>query len=131
MLRTLSLCFAAGAVGAIASGIAAWAAGQLGATRALGVALAPGVAAAFAAQRLVRGGLWGLLFATPLARGGGLRRGLLLGLAPGLADLFWVLPRAGDGWLGVERGALMPVVVLALHAVWGLATAAWLRAVRG
>jgi hypothetical protein len=131
VLRTLSLCFAAGAVGALANSVAAWAAGQGGLTRSLGVAIAPGLTAGFLYPRLVWGGLWGLLFATPWGRGSAIRAGLLLSLAPSLAQLFYFFPHAGRGWLGVELGALTPVVVLVLNAIWGLAAAAWLRAVRG
>jgi hypothetical protein len=36
----------------------------------------------------------------------------------------------GQGMLGVRLGALTPVVVLVANAVWGVASAAWLRATR-
>jgi hypothetical protein len=125
--RALSLCFAAGAAGGLANSFAVWAAGKLGLTGALGVSLAPAFTPAWLYPRLVWGGLWGALFLLPLS-GGWLRRGLLLGLAPALFQLFVVFPYwQGRGWLGVELGALTPVVVLAANAVWGVAASAWLR----
>jgi hypothetical protein len=119
--RSLSLCFAAGAAGGLANGLALWAAGQLG------VAIAPGLTPGWLYPRLVWGGLWGALLLLPVA-GGWLRRGLLLGLAPALFQLFVVFPFwQGRGWLGVELGALTPVVVLGANAVWGVAAAGWLK----
>lgn len=129
--RTLSLCFAAGAVGGLANSLALWAAGQLGLTGVLGVAIAPGLAPAWLYPRLVWGGLWGALLLLPVG-GGWLRRGLLLGLAPALFQLFVVFPYwQGKGMLGVELGALTPVVVLAANAVWGIAASGWLKGTRG
>jgi len=37
----------------------------------------------------------------------------------------------GRGMLGVELGALTPVVVLAATAVWGVAAAGWLKVTKG
>jgi hypothetical protein len=129
--RTLSLCFAAGAIGALANSVLVWACGQLGLTQALGVSLAPGLTAGWLYPRLVWGGLWGLLFALPALRGDAFRSGLLASLAPSAAQLFYFFPRAGKDFLGVELGALTPVAVLIFNAVWGLAAAGWLRQVRG
>ena len=132
LARTLSLCFAAGAVGGLANGLAVWASGRLGLQAALGVAIAPALTPAWLYPRLVWGGLWGALFLLPLA-GGWLRRGLLLGLAPGAVPALRGVPLlAGhSGWLGVELGALTPVLVLVANAVWGVATSAWLRMTKG
>jgi hypothetical protein len=129
--RSLSLCFAAGAVGGLANSLALWAGGRLGLQAALGVAIAPALTPGFLYPRLVWGGLWGALFLLPVA-GSALRRGLLLGLAPALFQLFVVFPYwQGRGWLGVELGALTPVVVIAANLVWGVAASGWLRATRG
>ena len=64
----------------------------------------------------------GFALAWPLARGRGLtpvRAGLLVSLLPSLRELFLRLPGAGYGMLGVQLGALTPVVVLAANALWG------------
>lgn len=131
MARKLSLCFSAGAVGGLANALALWAGGRLGLHAALGVSLAPALTAGWLYPRLVWGGLFGALLLVPIT-GGVLRRGLLLGLAPALFQLFVVLPLwQGRGWLGVELGALAPVVVIGASLVWGVASVAWLKASRG
>jgi hypothetical protein len=130
LARTLSLAFAAGVFGGLVNSAAAWACGAFGLSRALGIAFAPDFTPAWLYPRLVWGGLWGLLFALPLARPRGLAKGLALGLAPAAAQLFVVLPQRGSGLLGLELGALTPLLVLVLTGVWGVASAFWLRLVR-
>jgi hypothetical protein len=131
MMRSLSLCFAAGAVGGLARALFLWVLAQLGVLSALGVSLGGSLALGSLYPRIVWGGIWGALFLLPV-KGNPLRRGLLLSLVPALFQLFVVFPYwQGQGWLGVRLGALTPVVVLAASAVWGLATSAWLKAIRG
>ena len=131
MTRTLSLCFASGAVGALARAFALWVLAQLGVLSALGVGLGASLSLGALYPRIVWGGLFGAVFLLPV-KGGTARRGLLLSLVPALFELFVVLPYwQGRGMLGVELGALTPVVVLAANAVWGLATSAWLAQVKG
>ncbi len=127
LARTLSLCFAAGALGALANSFAVWEAGRSGVLGALGVSLAPSWTLAWLYPRLVWGGLWGLLFALPLSIPSWAMRGLALSLAPALAQLLIFFPRAGKGVLGLELGALTPACVLVFDAIWGLAASAWLR----
>lgn len=127
LARSLALCFAAGAVGALASGVALWIAGRAGLVAALGVSIAPELTPAWLYPRLVWGGLFGLLLALPLTfRGAGVR-GLAVSLAPTLAQLLYFFPRAGRGVLGLELGAATPLVVALANAVWGLVASAWLR----
>jgi hypothetical protein len=58
-------------------------------------------------------------------------RGIILSLAPSAFQLLYVFPHeAGEGMLGLRLGALTPVFVLAINAVWGLA-AAWLLRMTG
>jgi hypothetical protein len=58
-------------------------------------------------------------------------RGILLSLAPSAFQLLYVFPHeAGEGMLGLRLGALTPVFVLAMNAVWGLA-APWLLRMTG
>jgi len=47
------------------------------------------------------------------------RAGLVVSLLPSARSLFLQLPNAGYGMLGVQLGALTPVVVLAANALWG------------
>jgi len=129
LARTLSLAFAAGVVGGLANSLAAWASGAYGVSQALGVSLAPDFTLAWLYPRLVWGGLWGLLFALPLPRPRGLALGLLLGLAPAAYQLFVVFPQRGGGLLGLEHGALTPVLVLVFTGIWGITAALWLRLV--
>jgi len=129
--NALSLFFAAGAFGGLANSLTVWVAGELGVTRALGVAIAPELTAAWLYPRIVWGGLWGFLFALPLGMPSALRRGLLLSLAPTAFQLFVIFPRAGRGNLGLELGTLTPVCVLFFNAVWGVAASWWLRGTKG
>lgn len=130
--RELSLFFAAGALGGLANSLALFAAGELGLTGALGVAIAPALAPAWLYPRIVWGGLWGLAFVVPAFAGSWWRRGLALSLGPSAAQLFVVFPvKEGNGVLGLELGLLTPLVVLAANAVWGLVASWWIRATRG
>jgi hypothetical protein len=129
--QSLSLFFAAGALGGLASSLLVWLCGHAGITQALGVAIAPELGPAFLYPRIVWGGLWGFLFALPLGTSSFARRGLLLSLAPSAYQLLVVFPRRGDGQLGLELGALTPVLVLGFNAVWGVVAAWWLRGTRG
>jgi hypothetical protein len=129
--RSLSLLFAAGAVGGLANSLLVWICGQSGLTGALGVAIAPELTPAFLYPRIVWGGLWGFLFALPFGVSSFLRRGLLLSLAPTAFQLLVMFPRAGRGRFGLELGALTPVLVLGFNAAWGVVAAWWLRGTKG
>lgn len=126
-IRRTSIAFAAGAVGALANSAAAIAAGRTGLTALLGVRLAPEFSPPWLYQRLVWGGLWGLLLLLPLLKGSPTVRGLLVSLAPTAVALFVVFPSRGGGMAGLELGLLTPLVALALNAVWGVAAAWWYR----
>jgi hypothetical protein len=131
MSRSLSLCFAAGAVGGVARAFFLWVLAQLGVLAALDVSLGGSLSLGALYPRVFWGGVWGALFLLPV-KGSAVRRGLLLSLVPALFELFVVFPYwQGRGMLGVELGALTPVVVLAACAVWGLVTSAWLKGTGG
>jgi hypothetical protein len=130
MLRSLSLVFAAGAVGGVVNSLVVWLSGEYGISQALGVRIAPALTLAWLYPRVVWGGLWGGLFLLPLFRRSVILQGALLSLGPTLFQLFYVFPRSGAGTLGMHLGALAPVLVLAFNAVWGVTTAAWLRMVK-
>ncbi|MEE8247374.1 MAG: hypothetical protein V3S87_08950 [Alphaproteobacteria bacterium] len=128
IVRNLSFVFTAGALGGLANSAALWGAGGVGLTGALGVAIAPSLTAAWLYPRLVWGALWGLVFLLPFSRERWVARGLVASLAPSLVQLFGVFPwQLNMSMLGLELGALTPVVVLAVNAVWGVATSWWLR----
>jgi hypothetical protein len=129
--RSLSLFFAAGALGGLVNSLAVWLFGELGLDRILGVAIAPKLTPAWLYPRVVWGGLWGLLFTLPLQLGWA-ARGLVLSLGPSLVQLLVILPiHANRGLLGLELGALAPVVVLVANAVWGLVASWWIRGTHG
>jgi hypothetical protein len=126
-LKRTALCYAAGTVGGLANSIAVWLFGTIGVTATLGVKLVPAFTAKWLYPRLVWGGLWGFLFLLSFMRQMPYRKGLVLSLAPTLAQLFIVFPYVLDkGMFGLELGVLTPALVFLFNAVWGLATAALL-----
>ena len=133
MIAKLSLGFAAGALGGLATALTIWLFGLLGITPALGVSIAPSIGPSFLYGPIIWGGIWGWIFLTPLAAGLPLfARGLLLSLGPSLVQCFVVFPFKLDaGVLGLAVGTLTPLFVLVFNAVWGLVTAATLRAQGG
>src|SRR5258705_7191537 len=124
MLRKCAGPYAAGALAALLTSIVLWIAvrAKLGALCdvELGKLFPGGLDPYWLGWRVLEGSLFAL--AWPLARGRGLtpvRAGLLVSLLPSLRELFLRLPNAGYGMLGVQLGALTPVVVLAANALWG------------
>jgi len=128
LLRRASLAFTAGVAGGLAASLFLWACGRLGLTAALGVRMAPALTAGWLSRRLVRGGLWGMLFLLPvLVRRALLLRGLVLSAGPAAAQLVVHLPLVlKKGFLGLGLGTLTPLFVVAANLCWGLAAAAWL-----
>jgi hypothetical protein len=128
--RSLSLFFAAGAIGGVVNSLVVWVFGELGITQALGVSIAPPLSPSWLYPRVVWGGLWGFLFTLPLSMGW-FNRGLVLSLGPTLVQLFVVFPiKANQGVLGLELGVLTPVFVLFFNAVWGIVASWWVRGTR-
>ena len=108
--RELSQTFAAGVLGGLVNSVFLWAIGQLGVTAAMGVKLAPAFSPPWLYQRLVWGGIWGLLLLLPFLRQGPLlRTGFIASLGPTLAQLFYVFPyMIHKGVAGLELGLLTP-----------------------
>lgn len=124
MLRRLAVSYFGGAVGAVVASLFLWVTAQAGLLAMLGVAISPKLTWTWLSTRILWGGIWGLGY--PLVarmRSRPTRAGLLLSLAPSIAQLFHFLPRGGHGLLGVNLGPLTPLVVLAVNAVWGWALA--------
>jgi len=120
-IQRLGFVFSAGAAGGLANSIAVWLFGAVGITKAVGVALAPQLTAAWLYPRVVWGGLWGVLFLIPYLRSPLLLRGLVFSLGPTIIQLFVVFPyKANKGFLGLDLGLLAPLFVIIYNAVWGL-----------
>ncbi len=128
LLKNISVVFAAGCLGGLVNSLAVWIFGDLGINAALGVKIAPALTPQWLYPRIVWGGIWGLLFLLPLMRSRILSRGIILGLGPSLVQLFVVFPlKAGKGYMGFDLGTLTPLLVFIFNAIWGIATAIWLR----
>lgn len=127
-IKSISLTFTAGCVGGLINMLAIWLFGAWGITRALGVQIAPPLSAPWLYNRLVWGGIWGLLFLLPRRNRPLFVRGLLYSLAPSLVQLLVVFPfQAYKGVLGLQLGYLTPAFVLFFNIIWGLAAGLWLR----
>ncbi|MFZ7124541.1 MAG: hypothetical protein ACOWWM_00095 [Desulfobacterales bacterium] len=128
LLKRISSCFSAGAVGALAASLLLWSLGTHGVTGSLGVSLAPRLSAQWLYPRIVWGGLWAQLLLLPLARSSFWARGLLVSLFPTAFQLLYFYPMVlRRGYFGLESGELTPLVVFVVNAVWGLVTVLWLR----
>ena len=110
----LSVAFAAGAVGAIANSLAVQLAGRLRSS-----ATVPSFTPEWIYQRLIWGGIFGLLLLLPLLRGRPVLQGLLISLAPSVARLTVFAP--ADASASVASIAL----VLVFNAIWGVVAALW------
>ncbi|MGO9116253.1 MAG: hypothetical protein ACLQPD_01435 [Desulfomonilaceae bacterium] len=128
LLRNLSLAYAAGSVGGLITALAVWVFGVLGITGALGVKFAPALAAEFLYRPVVWGGLWGFLFLLPFFRNSRVLRGIVYSAGPTLVQLFVVFPfMAKKGMLGLQLGALTPLVIVFFNIIWGITVAYWLH----
>jgi hypothetical protein len=126
--KNISMVFAAGCLGGLVNSLAVWAFGDLGINAALGVRIAPALTTQWLYPRIIWGGIWGLLYLLPLMRNRILSRGIIFSLGPTLVQLFVVFPlKAGKGYMGLDLGTLTPLLVFIFNAIWGIATAIWLR----
>ena len=126
--QRLSILFAAGALGGLATAVAAWLAGDLGITASLGVKIKPALSAPAIYNKVTWGGIWSLLFLLPFFSTSWWKRGLVFSLGPAAATLLYFMPQKGLGMFGSELGALTPLAVLGFNIIWGLTTAASIRA---
>lgn len=129
-MRNLFIYFTAGCIGALASSIVMWFFGDIGVTKAAGVAMAPVLNTQWLYPRIVWGGIWGLIFVLPLFRSSVVLKGSLLSLIPSIVELLIILPDEGQGMAGMRLGALTPVFVVFFNWIWGVMTAAAIRAGR-
>ncbi len=127
LLRRLTVCYAAGSVGALVNSLTVWLCGANGITAFLKVDIHPRLTADWLYPRIVWGGIWGLLL-LPLVKSRLLLRSLVISLWPTAAQLFYVLPvLQHKGLLGMKLGALTPLAVIVFNWIWGLAALLWLR----
>jgi hypothetical protein len=125
----------AGMAGASVNSIVVWGLGMLGVTATLGAKLAPTLTPAWLYQRLIWGALWGLLFfllpgAIAKSKSAIGQQGFLVSLGPTIAQLSYFFPASGQGWLGMQLGATVPLLVLCFNAVWGVVAATWVAGAR-
>jgi hypothetical protein len=123
-MKKLLICFAAGCLGALANSLTAWAFGEYGINKQLGVAMAPALTAGWLYPRIVWGGIWGFLFVLPFMNTRLITKGALISLFPTLVQLLVIFPlKAKKGYFGLELGLYTPVLVIFLNLVWGVAAA--------
>ena len=121
MIRRFAAAYFGGALGAVVVTLVLWGAARTGLLKEIDVAWRTSLSWEHSiAPNLLLGSLWGL--GLPLLRSripNLVRACLLLSMAPAMAQLFYWMPRAGHGMLGVELGALTPVVILVASLLWG------------
>jgi len=131
-LRGVTVVFGAGAFGGLLNTLCVWACGRYGVTDAIHVGIAPALTLPWLYQRLVWGGIWGLLFLLPVLPGRVFWRGVFFSIGPTLVQLLVIFPyHANKGMFGLELGTLTPLFVIVVNAVWGVAASVWLRIIEG
>ncbi|MBA2882544.1 hypothetical protein HNR65_002896 [Desulfosalsimonas propionicica] len=129
-MKNLFIYFTAGCIGAVANSLVVWFFGDIGITKAAGVAIAPALSAQWLYARIVWGGIWGLVFVLPLFRSNLVLKGSLLSLLPTIVQLLVIFPDAGKGMGGMALGTLTPVFVLFFNWIWGVVAAAAIKIAR-
>jgi hypothetical protein len=125
---TISSIFAAGAMGGLVGSLVAWASWAYGLPSLLGVTISSALTPGGLYQKIVWGGIWGVLFLLPFMRGRWFVKGLILSLAPTVIQLFVIYPfKAQKGIMGLDLGTLTPLLVIFHNAAWGWATGIWLN----
>jgi hypothetical protein len=126
-LRQVTLAFGAGCFGAGVVGLVLWALRANHITWALGISTPSPVTHTWLYPRIVLGGAWGCLFVLPIMEKSLFLKGLVYSLGPMLVEWFVIQPMVEHhGVLGLEMGALAPVLIAVLSAVWGLSAAGWI-----
>jgi len=138
-MKKLSLLFAAGAFGGFCNVFFGWLFGMLHITKGLGIQMVVPLVPAVIYRQAIWGGIWSLLFLIPILNKRPVWKGVLLSIVPTLAALFIVIPARAkadtsglfigqNAMMGIYMGILTPVFVLVINAIWGIATALWLKA---
>lgn len=126
-LRRISLVFAAGAAGGLATSIALWATSSSQITLGFKFSIGPSLTVASLYPGVVWGGIWGALFLIPVSNLRWLSKGLLFSLAPTIVHFVGKIPiETPAGVLGHSLGTQTLVAVIFFNAIWGVAAALWL-----
>ena len=131
-LKSISFTFSAGVFGAIMNSLAVVLFFHFGWAAAGGYKLQlnlnpPGVYQ-WIYQRLVWGGIWGLLFLSPFLRSMPPVRIVVFSLGPALFQLLVVFPYfVNKGFFGLELGSATPWFVICFNIVWALFAEIWLK----
>jgi len=126
-LKTVSLVFAAGSLGGVAKGLAAWLCGAAGINALLGSQFAPALTPMWVYQHAVWGGIWAFLFLLPLRKVSYVSQGIIYSLPQTLIALLVMMPNMGRGLLGLQMGYTTPVLILFFGFIWGIVTSLWLK----
>lgn len=129
ILSQLSLFFSAGAVGGLTNAFAVNMYMKMTSHSFLGIKINQGLATEMIYERIVLGGIWGVILIIPVPFKNFIMRGLLYSLAPSLIQLLVILPVQKQGLLGLAQGAVTPLQVLLFNAVWGIVTVFWFKAI--
>ncbi len=127
-----AVCFLAGLLGALASSLFLWGAGEYGLSNLLGVNIRASLTESWLSPRLIIGGLWGFgyffVVGTPRHRRFWIRKALWFSLLPSAFTLFYLYPYVEHrGLAGFELGMLTPVMILLCNLVWGFFTGFFTR----
>jgi hypothetical protein len=125
--KNLSLVFAAGSLGGLLKGLAAWLFGTLGINALLGSQFAPSLTSFWVYQHMVWGGLWAFLFLLPLRGWSYISLGVIYSLPQTLVSWLVMMPQMDRGLLGLRLGYATPALILFFGFVWGMATGWWLK----
>lgn len=111
----------AGLSASVVTSILIWIFTETGIFIVLGIPIAaPDQLGGWILWRAVRGALWALLFLVPLLTASPhWIRGLLVSAGPILVLLLWRYPTGGEGWLGLEKGIMLPLAAILIWLLWG------------
>ncbi|MEZ4600649.1 MAG: hypothetical protein R2940_12750 [Syntrophotaleaceae bacterium] len=122
MLRKISCGYAAGTVGALVAAGVLWLLVREGVTAWMGISWHPRMSRDWLVVRLFWGGIFGLPLALPILENRVILRGLVAAAVPAAYTLMVLFSRAGLGY-----GALTPVLIGSIFALWGICAAGWYR----
>jgi len=126
--KKLTLAFSSGCFGGLVNSLAVWFFGAIGITAAAGVQITPALTPPYVYQKVVWGGIWGIILLLPILRDSIWLRGFVLSLGPTIVQLFVIFPvRLNKGLMGLELGQLTPPFVFIYNAIWGMCAVSWMR----
>ena len=124
-----SIWFVAGVFGGLLNAVFVWVTGRFGINRAIGLAVKPDWTTGFLYNKLVWGGIWGVLFyfvgkSYPIT----LYPAFLVSLAPTAVQLFYIFPlMAKKGFAGKDLGRFTWAYVIVSNLVWAVGAYGWFK----